>query len=289
MIGDLVNPFFLSLINTMFAKVSDQPKLINRPTVRAIFFDFDGTIADTLDEFVNIVNRLAVEFGYPVATPETVERLRNLSSKEILKVSPVPIWQIPFLIRRLKKELGREIQFLTPICGIKTTLQQLKSRGIQVGILTSNSKENVARFLQENGMENLFDQIYAGSSILGKDKILRKILRQENLQPEELVYVGDETRDVDAARKSGVYAIAVGWGFNSPRALATHHPDFLVREPRELIEVIEYLKRREARLATPPLTRVASRNSPQNNGSLPPLVPRRRHQLPLPLDAQRGD
>lgn len=261
----------------MFTKISQNPTTIKQSKVQAVYFDFDGTIADTLDEFVKIVNRLSVEFGYPITSPEKLERLRQLSSKDILKVSDIPLWQIPFLIRRLKKELNREIQYLSPIYGVKTTLKQLKSQGIQVGILTSNSRANVMKFLQENEMDNLFDRIYAGSSILGKDKVLRKILRAENLQAEELVYVGDETRDIDAARKSGVYAIAVGWGFNSSRALAAHNPDYLVGEPRELIEVLECLKRREAPLATPHLRRAASRNIPQSSESLPPLMPRQRH------------
>jgi phosphoglycolate phosphatase len=265
----------------MFAKVTEPQILVNRSIVKTIFFDFDGTIADTLEEFVNIVNRLAIEFGYRVTSPEEVHQLRQLNSKEILRASAVPLWQIPFLIRRLKKELNREIQFLTPIPEMKTALQQLKSRGIKLGILTSNSQENVAKFLHQNGMEDLFERVYAGSSILGKDKVLRKILRQENLQPQELIYVGDETRDIDAARKSGVWAIAVGWGFNLPRALAARHPDFLVREPLELIAVLEAMEGHAEPLATPHLREVSSRSAPQNNDSRLRLKPQRRYQLPF--------
>lgn len=270
----------------MFVKIDVPPTSIHRAKVRAIYFDFDGTIADTLHEFVNIVNRLAVEFGYPVASPEKVERLRQLSSIDILKVSDVPLWQVPFLIRRIKKELNQEIQFLSPISGIPNTLKQLKARGIQVGILTSNSKANVEKFLQENRMENLFDRIYAGSSILGKDKVLRKILRTETLQPQELIYVGDETRDIDAARKSGVCAIAVGWGFNTPRALAAHKPDYMLREPWELIEILEHLNHREVPLPTPHRRRAVSRNVRQNTELLPQLALRQPYQLPFPPDGK---
>jgi phosphoglycolate phosphatase len=290
--GDLALPKFSIFVKKMFAKVTEQPISVNRSIVKTMFFDFDGTIADTLEQFVNIVNRLAIEFGYRVTSPEEVDRLRQLSSQDILKVSAIPLWQIPFLIRRLKKELNREIQFLTPIPGMKTTLQQLKARGIKLGILTSNSQENVAKFLQQNGMEDLFERVYTGSSILGKDKVLRKILRQENLQPQELVYVGDETRDIDAAGKSGVRAIAVGWGFNSPRALAAHRPDFLVREPRELMEVLETMERHEKSLATPHLRGAVPRNAPQNTDSRLLSKPQRRPPLPFPpgtpMDAGEG-
>ena len=259
----------------MFAKVTEQPIPVYPSIVQTIFFDFDGTIADTLNKFVKLFNHLAIEFGYRVASPEDIDKMRNLSSTEILKFSAVPLWQVPFLIRRLKKELNREIQFLTPIPGMKATLQQLKARGIKLGILTSNSQENVAKFLQQNDMEDLFDTVFAGASILGKHKVLRKILRQENLQPQELVYVGDETRDIDAARKSGVRAIAVGWGFNLPQALEARHPDFLVREPRELIQVLEAMEPLEKPLATPTLRGVPSRSVLQNNERQRLLKPQR--------------
>lgn len=265
----------------MFAKLTEKTIALHRSRIKTIFFDFDGTIADTLTEFVKIVNRLAIEFGYRVASPEDIQQLRQLSSKEILRVAAVPIWQIPFLIRRLKKELNREIEGVTPIPGMKATLQHLKSRGVKLGILTSNSQENVSKFLRERGMEDLFDRIYAGTSLFGKDKILRKILRQENLAPDEFMYVGDETRDVDAARKSGVRAIAVGWGFNTPDALAHRQPDFLLHEPRELIEILEGLECNDLPLATLPQRGAAPRSTRQNTDKLTPLAPRRRHRSPL--------
>ena len=206
--------------------------------VKQMVFDFDGTIADTLDTVVAIINNLAPEFGYRAASPTDVAKYRDLNSKELMEVSQIPLWQIPFLLRRVKKELNQQISVLQPIPGIRDVLEELKAQGLSLGILTSNSQDNVSDFLQKNQMGSLFDFVYSGTHLFGKDKVLRKILQQQALAPEQLMYVGDETRDVDAAKKVGVKAIAVSWGFNSSAALVARNPDVAIDYPRQLMEVV---------------------------------------------------
>jgi phosphoglycolate phosphatase-like HAD superfamily hydrolase len=67
-------------------------------------------------------------------------------------------------------------------------------------------------------------------------------MKQNRLNPDEIVYVGDETRDINSAKKSGVKAIAVGWGFNSPEILSKHNPDYLAVQPQELTTAIEHFQ-----------------------------------------------
>jgi phosphoglycolate phosphatase len=206
-------------------------------TVKAIIFDFDGTLADTHDALLEITNRLAAEFGYKPVSETELELLKSLSSKEIVKRSQIAPIVIPFLLKRIKTELGKEIRNLKTIAGIETALLQLKKQGYQLGIVTSNHKDNVLVFLKNNNLESLFDFIYSGASLFGKHKILARILKQYNLKPDEVIYVGDETRDILAAKKSQIKAMAVGWGFNSPSVLAQHHPDFLIYHPQEMTEI----------------------------------------------------
>jgi phosphoglycolate phosphatase len=207
-------------------------------TVKVIIFDFDGTIADTHDALVEITNRLAGEFGYKPVGQAELEILKTLSSREIIKRSQIAAIKIPFLLRRVKTELGKEIRDLKPVTGMETALFCLKEQGYQLGIVTSNQKDNVCAFLENNNLQSLFDFIYSGASLFGKHKVLEKILRQYNLQPDEVIYVGDETRDINAAKTSRVKAVAVGWGFNSPSILAQHQPDCLIYRPQELVRAI---------------------------------------------------
>lgn len=207
--------------------------------MKVVIFDFDGTLADTLDPILRISNRLAPEFGYKPVSPTEIEQLRNLSFREIVKHSEVSIFKIPLLLRRLRTDLNKEIQQVKPISGIPEVLATLKDQGIFLGILTSNSKANVTAFLQNHGLEELFSFIYSGTTILGKHKMINRVLKQAQFDPQRVAYVGDETRDIESARKSRIKVIAVGWGFSSSQALAQQNPDFLVHQPRELLQVIK--------------------------------------------------
>lgn len=206
--------------------------------IKVIIFDFDGTIADTHDALVEITNRLAGEFGYKPVNQEKLLQLKNLSSRDIVKQSEISILKIPFLLKKIKLELGKQIKNLQPVSGLAKALCELKQEGYQLGIITSNEKSNVIDFLKENNLEEVFDFIYSGIAIFGKDKIMAKFIKNNGLRKSQAIYVGDETRDIEAAKKSGMSVIAVSWGFNSAAILAKHQPNFLIHHPREILEVV---------------------------------------------------
>lgn len=209
---------------------------------KVIIFDFDGTLADTFDALVMISNRLALEFGYPPTTPEEIPKLRNLSSREIIKKSGVSLFKMPFILRKVREYLHQEILNLKTIPGIQDALVQLKHEGYCLGILTSNSEENVKLFLKKHGMQDLFSFIYSETSLFSKDKSLLKLMKKNNFKSDDLLYVGDETRDIEASKKIQIKVIAVTWGFNSGEVLTKHNPDFLIEQPSELIEVLGSLQ-----------------------------------------------
>ncbi len=76
-------------------------------------------------------------------------------------------------------------------------------------------------------------------NLFEKGRAIEHLLSQLRCDRQEVIYVGDETRDIEAAKKTKIRAISVSWGFNSPEILAAHNPDFLIHQPRELIAVIE--------------------------------------------------
>lgn len=210
-------------------------------TEKVIIFDFDGTLANTIDVIVDITNRLALTFGYKPTTPGELEQLKHLSSRELVKQSGISIVKLPFLIKKVRAELNKEIKNIQPICDIKDVLIELKAQGHCLGIITSNSKENIVDFLEKNNWQHLFDFIYSGTTLFGKSKIINKLIKQQEFKKEQVIYIGDETRDIEAARKSKIKAIAVAWGFNSAEVLAQQNPDFLVYQPQELLSSIASL------------------------------------------------
>lgn len=203
-----------------------------------VLFDFDGTIADSIETSIRVINQLAKEFAYPPIDVEEVKRLQNLSSREIIKQTEISIFKLPFLLRRFMVEMRQEVQQIDVIPGMKETLQTLKARGNYLGIVSTNSEENVRSFLKTQQLDELFNVVVCSSQPFGKSRLIKRILRQNQLDPRSVFYVGDETRDIEAAKKSGVSAIAVTWGFNSSQVLAAHQPDFLVQTPDQLLDLV---------------------------------------------------
>jgi len=74
--------------------------------------------------------------------------------------------------------------------------------------------------------------------LFGKGRALRRILRAEGVASAEAVYVGDEVRDIEAARSVGVTAVAATWGFQSEGILRASNPDHIITEPRQLLDLI---------------------------------------------------
>jgi phosphoglycolate phosphatase len=207
--------------------------------VKIILFDFDGTIVDSMAIGIEITNRLAIEFGFPSFSDTDLQRLKNLGSRDALKEFKIPLWKLPFLIRRFSQELNREVLYLTCFPGMKETLIKLKAEGHQLGIVSTNSVKNIQDFLRIQNLTTTFDFVAASYSIFGKSRLIRRLIRENRLNPSQIFYVGDETRDIEAACKSGVRSIAITWGLNSAEILATYHPDFLINQPQELLQIVQ--------------------------------------------------
>jgi len=196
-----------------------------------LIFDFDGTIADTLN-FIRTI------FDFPRTKGFDWEDLKNKGAKEAFKSLGISLAEIPFVLKRVRSILHQEVGKIKPIKGMEKALPEIKTRSSQLGILTSCPQETVEKFLEINNL-NFFDFIYSESDIFNKAKRLDNLLKEKRLDPQRVFYVGDETRDVEAAKAAGVKTIAVTWGFNSERILKEQDPDYLVRQPQELVALLD--------------------------------------------------
>ncbi len=203
-----------------------------------IIFDFDGTIADTLDSVVKIVNNQAEHFGYKKVTKEDIPYLQGKKPKEILSYLGISIFKLPLWIKKVHSEVNKEIGNMTPTVNLSPLLSELHiDEYFRLGILSSNTQENVKQFLHKNELD-FFDFIYTGKSVFGKSHIINKIIKQRKISKSDVFYVCDEVRDIEAAQKSGIQSIAVTWGYNTKDALQKENPNFLVDTLDELRNII---------------------------------------------------
>ncbi len=210
--------------------------LKDRPKV--VIFDFDGTLANSLWIGMEVMNQLSPEFGHRTVTPEDIPRLRDMGARRIMKTLGIKKLTLPKLLKRARKEVGRRIDEIQPFDGVLEVLEDLKNAQLELGVLTSNHEKNVHTFCKNHGYTHLFEFVTGKSSVWGKKKDIARLLEERGLEPRDCVYVGDERRDIEACKSNDVTMVAVGWGFNSERALLELEPDHYVRDPQELRELL---------------------------------------------------
>lgn len=199
-------------------------------------FDFDGTIADTFQQGLDILNGLAAEFGYKPLIGEDVEKARGMTTRQVMKFLGIPNRRLPAIASRGIRELRGRIGKVQPIVGMPEVLRALHARGVRLGIVTSNSEENVGVFLKNHDLE-IFDFVRSSSRLLGKAREIRQAMKKEGFGAEEVLFIGDETRDIEACRRARIRCAAVSWGYNLRGSLAAQEPHFIFDAPAELLAV----------------------------------------------------
>lgn len=208
---------------------------------RTWIFDFDGTLADTLEETRKIFNKLAPEYGLREVLAEEMPHLRHMQLKDLLAFLGIRKSLVPILLARGTSLLRGNISQLPVIKGLAPVLPHLRHHVKSFGILTSNASANVDLFLRSHGLREHFDFISSTSKLTGKSKHLRAIQQTFSLDPAEMLYIGDEIRDIKASQKAGIAVAAVTWGFNSADALAAEKPDHVIDSPEQLKDLLHVL------------------------------------------------
>jgi phosphoglycolate phosphatase len=205
-----------------------------------LLFDFDGTIADSMHLGQKIANLIAPEFGHIAFSEEDFKRFRSLPMHKVIKELRIPFYKIPRVISRALIEYRHFLPELEPCEGIVGMLKTLFDMRIPVALLSSNTGENVQMFLSRHKIDN-FMWVEGTSGILKKANRIKLQLKKHQLDAKNVIYIGDETRDIDAAHKCGLKVIAVTWGFHTADLLCSHNPDYLVEKPEEIVQIVKQL------------------------------------------------
>ena len=204
---------------------------------KLIIFDFDGTLADTFPFALSILDKVIDKYELKRLEPGEVDLLRGYDARKVMKYVGVPLWKAPTIGRYIRRQLAKEIGRVSLFEGVDGLLRQLSEKGIQLAVVSSNSRDIVRKVL---GPVNaaLFHYYECGVPLFGKPAKLKKILKQSGLQPEQVICIGDEIRDLQAAQKVKIPFGAVTWGFTTAEALQAERPDELFLSVAEIEEKI---------------------------------------------------
>jgi phosphoglycolate phosphatase len=196
-----------------------------------LIFDLDGTLADAFPEALEAL------IGRKVDSEEW-ERWRGMDVKEVLRELHVPFWKVPFMVVRARRQMARTGGEIGIFEGLEDVLDALKKQGARLGVLTSNSERNARTFLRKHRIDTLFDFVSGGNGLWSKGRVLRRLAAHSRCSLRDVTYVGDEVRDIEAARMAGIKSAVVTWGLNNAEILRRHRPDFLVESPEGLLDLL---------------------------------------------------
>ncbi|MDM5247404.1 MULTISPECIES: HAD-IA family hydrolase [unclassified Lysinibacillus] len=205
--------------------------------MKYIIFDFDGTLADSTAVFASAWNTLAQKYKFKGIELKEIESLKKLSIAERSKLFDFPMYKLPMILPQFYRLYRQSLNDVHLYDGIKDVLTEIDNRGYKILIISSNSKENILEFLKMNSI-HCVSNVLCSNRIFGKDKVIKKFLKDSNSTPSEVLYIGDEQRDIVACKKAGVPIIWVGWGYDAIEVVQQEEPEYKVTTPQEILNII---------------------------------------------------
>ena len=211
---------------------------------RAVIFDLDGTLADTAPDVHKSMNLLRARYGLPPISLEEAKKSigpgPDLFAKHIAPgASPAKMKEIIREFRSIYSEHLLDQTRLFP--GIREVLDELSELGIALAVVTNKPTAYSRAILEGLGVADRFRAILGPEAVERQKPAPDAILKAMELlgtKPHETLMVGDTEYDIRAARAAGVPVCAVEYGYSPPHLLRRFAPDYLVKQPQEILEIV---------------------------------------------------
>lgn len=211
--------------------------------IKAIIFDLDGTLLDTLEDLTDSVNYVLWKHGMP---ERTLDEIRSFIGNGVptLIARSVPADTDPATVKICVSEMMEyykdhaEIK-TKPYDGIMELLDELKKRSLQVAVVT-NKAEEAAKILCKAKFGNVLDLVIGDNGIdrlkPAPDNVFRA-LKELNLEKDEVLYVGDSDVDMITATNAGLESVGVTWGFRDENVLRNCGAKNIIHTPLGLLKL----------------------------------------------------
>ena len=210
------------------------------PRYRLAIFDFDGTLADSLDWFRTSFHDVIARFDLTPVSAEELEQMRGLSAREMMARLNVSMWQLPAIVSDMRKRKLAAASETPLFAGIPAMLSDLQRLGIRTAIVSSDSEASVRLVLGPTA--SLITPFDCGAAVFGKHRKFRRAARKLGAKPSETICIGDEIRDIEAAKAAGMDSGAVAWGYALPAALQAAGPTHLFHSIEEMMQRLTMTK-----------------------------------------------
>jgi phosphoglycolate phosphatase len=199
--------------------------------------DLDGTLADSLPWFRRHVNDVADRFGFRRVAEEDIGSLRRAGTREILARLKVPHWKLPMIARHMRRLKAAHLAEIPLFPGVCAMLRALHEGGVRLALVSSDLEANARAQLGEANAA-LISHFACGASLFGKAAKFRHVLKRAGVAPASAIAIGDEVRDIEAARAVGAACGAVTWGYAAAETLSALQPDLLFARLEDIATVL---------------------------------------------------
>ena len=206
-----------------------------------IIFDYDGVLADTLDDLLHFGQKACNELGVKhLVAKDDLSKLEVMSFSSFGQACEVPEHLIDEFVKICLHLFAQKKSSPAIFTGLSHVVRHLAVNHI-MAVVTTNSSQNVNAFLVKHGLESFVHAVYGVDSPGSKAQKISVARHRlgEGVKKKSVFMVGDSLSDIFAAKEAGVTSIAVTWGHQSLEYLRLGDPDYVVTSPQNLIEVIE--------------------------------------------------
>jgi phosphoglycolate phosphatase len=211
----------------------------------AIIFDLDGTLVNSVEDIADCMNRVLLAHGYPTHSYSDFklmvgEGLKNLTERCLPK-NELSDSNIACCFSKMMEEYGRHYAEKSHLySGISELLDAASKAGVKMSILSNKADELTQKICSKLLNHWKFELILGHG-----ERFPRKpnpssamyIAQSLNLQPENILYMGDTAVDMKTANAAGMFSVGVTWGFREREELEANGAKLIINSPQELINL----------------------------------------------------
>lgn len=184
---------------------------------------------------MRVLNSVADEFKFRRIAGSEIADMRRCGPRELLARLDIPMWKVPGIARHMRKLKAQQMQEIPLFPGAKEMLLTLADKKRTLALVSSDHESNVRRQLGQKTAAQ-FSHFDCGASLFGKAAKFRRVMKRSGIAATQTISIGDEIRDIDAARSAGIACGAVSWGYADPSVLRNYKPDFMFETFSEIAE-----------------------------------------------------
>ena len=210
--------------------------------IRAVLFDLDGTLVDSLEDLTDAVNHIRSAFSHPPLAADAV-RLKIGKGARYLVQQALPDFTDANIDRALRLFLDFNKQHIADKSrlypGIPEALNELAAQGIRMTVISNKNEDLCTLILQTLGIYDLFENICGGDTYPERKPSPLPLLYAADkmgIAPYECVMAGDSINDILAGQQANIASIACTWGYGTTEELTG--ADVLAHSPQELVALI---------------------------------------------------